>query len=168
MPESFRNVWLLPCGIPGEVILDTGGEFFSDVRGEEFPLLGIRPNNKHEGSHAYAPVRSALLKICEENSQWDMDRVQVDVLKVVCNSLEGRRLFAESDCLGHGVLDVANVSLGEGDHHQNDDVLQDLSTRGPFIQPPRLREVAALEILTTSSTDACSQSKVQTRSGASR
>ena len=76
MPECFRNMWHHSYSTPGEVALNTGGEFFSEVYAKEFALLGIRPIYKPEGFHAFlvekmhGPARSALLKICEENSQW--------------------------------------------------------------------------------------------------
>ena len=41
---------------------------------------------------------------------------------------------------------MARAPLGEGDHHQTDYVLRDLSTRGPFIRALILLEAAIFEI----------------------
>ena len=104
--------------------------------------MGIRPTNKPKGSHAFlveemhGPVRSALLKICENDPQWDMDRVLIDVHEAVNDTPGAGALSPNQAVSGNGISDVASVLLGEGDHHQNDDVLQDL----------RLREAATLDI----------------------
>ena len=78
-----------------------------------------------------------------------MDRVLIDVLKVLNNTLGAGGLSPNQAVFGHGISDAARTLLGEGDHHQNDDVLQDLSTQGPFIQALRLREVATMRIQRT-------------------
>ena len=64
-----------------------------------------------------------------------MGRVPVDVTAVFNQAV-----------LGHGISDLGGACLGEGDHHQDDDVLQDLSTRGPFIQALKQRKLATFEI----------------------
>ena len=72
---------------------ERGGEFFPDVFSEKFTRLGIRPHSKPQRSPAFpveemhGPVWSALLKIREENAPRDMDRVLIDVLEVINNSL---------------------------------------------------------------------------------
>ena len=71
--------------------------------------------------------------------------VLIDALKVV-NTLGAGGFPPNQAVFGHGISDVASALLGEGDHHQNNDVLQDLSTHGPLVQAVRLREVATLEI----------------------
>ena len=119
-----------------------GRGVFSNIYAEELALLGSRPNNKPKGSHAFlveemhGPFRSALLKICENDSQWGTDRVPIDVHEAVNDALGTGGLSPSQAVSGHGISDVASVLLGGGDRHQNDDVPQDL----------RLREAATLDV----------------------
>ena len=64
-----------------------------------------------------------------------MERVLIDVINVINNSLGASGFSPEQAVLGRGIPDVASEVLGEGDHQQDDDVLQDPSTRGPFSGP---------------------------------
>ena len=80
----------------------------------------------------HCPVRYALLKIREESPQWDMDRVLIDVPKVIDNTLGAGGFSPNQAVFEPGISDLGSSLLGEGRHRQNVDVLQDLSTHGPI------------------------------------
>ena len=150
---AFRECWLMPYGIPTHVTLDSGGEFTSNAYGDEFSSMGILPHYKPKGSHAFiienmhVPIRKTILKIFEDPlNDWGMDRILVDVLRVVNNTI-GKGGFSPCQAVfGHAISDPASVLIGGEDAHPSDTFLQDTNEYGPFVQAMRLREVACAEI----------------------
>ena len=69
----------------------------------------------------------------------------IDVIEVINDTLGSSGLSPNQAVFGHGISDVASMLPGKGDHHQNNNVLQGMSTHGPSIQALRLGEVATFE-----------------------
>ena len=89
--KALLENWFQVFSPPKYITLDSGGEFFSDFWSEQLTNVGITPNYKPKGSHAFVVeernrlLKETLLEIRDSHPDWSLDIVLVHVMRVLNN-----------------------------------------------------------------------------------
>ena len=152
--KALLDHWFQVFSPPRYITLDSGGEFFSDFWSEQLTNMGITPNYRPRGSHAFVVeernrlLKDTLLKIRDSHPDWSLDLVLVHVMRVL-NNLIGKSGFSPCQTLfGTGQSDFI-AGLCEDQDERNNDLFQNLDIGSPFLTALKIREVAQAALHST-------------------